>query len=80
MDPIAAEIRATKREETALQKRMHKLGMVLGIAGVASAAAVFGLEMLRGYEIIEMMSPIHLPGLRSTLARTIGPDANICFN
>jgi Ca2+-transporting ATPase len=52
---IAAEVRATGREDTPLQKRMHKLGMVLGIAGVASGAGVFGLGMLRGYEIIEML-------------------------
>jgi Ca2+-transporting ATPase len=52
---IAAEVRATGREDTPLQKRMHKLGMVLGIAGVAFAAGVFGLGMLQGYEIIEML-------------------------
>lgn len=52
---IAAEIRATSREDTPLQKRMHKLGMVLGIASVAFAVAVFGLGMLRGYEVIEML-------------------------
>jgi len=52
---IAAEIRATSREDTPLQKRMHKLGMVLGIAGVAFAAGVFGLGMLRGYDVIEML-------------------------
>ena len=52
---IAAEVRATGREDTPLQKRMHKLGMVLGIAGVAFAAGVFGLGMLRGYEVIEML-------------------------
>lgn len=52
---IAAEVRATGREDTPLQKRMHKLGMVLGIAGVSFAAGVFGLGMLRGYEVIEML-------------------------
>jgi magnesium-transporting ATPase (P-type) len=52
---IAAEIRATNREDTPLQRRMHKLSMVLGIAGVAFAAVVFGLGMLRGYELIEML-------------------------
>jgi len=55
MGRIAAEVRATHREETPLQKRMHRLGMVLGIAGIAFAAAVFGLGMLRGYELIEML-------------------------
>jgi P-type Ca2+ transporter type 2C len=52
---IAAEIRATNREDTPLQRRMHKLSMVLGIAGVAFAALVFGLGMLRGYEVIEIL-------------------------
>ena len=52
---IAAEVRATCREDTPLQKRMHKLGMVLGIGGVAFAAGVFGLGMLRGYEVMEML-------------------------
>ena len=52
---IAAEVRATGREDTPLQKRMHKLGMFLGIAGVAFAAGVFGLGMLRGYKVIEML-------------------------
>jgi P-type Ca2+ transporter type 2C len=52
---IAAEVRATGREDTPLQKRMHKLGMFLGIGGVAFAAGVFALGMLRGYEVIEML-------------------------
>lgn len=52
---VAAEVRATSRENTPLQKRMHKLGMVIGIAGVAFAAGVFGLGILRGYEIVEML-------------------------
>jgi Ca2+-transporting ATPase len=52
---IAAEVRATSREDTPLQKRMHKLGLVLGIAGLAFAAGVFGLGILRGYEVIEML-------------------------
>ncbi|WP_028321637.1 cation-translocating P-type ATPase [Desulfatiglans anilini] len=52
---IAAEVRATSREDTPLQKRMHKLGMVLGLAGLALAAGVFGLGILRGHEWIEML-------------------------
>ncbi|MBN1103126.1 MAG: HAD-IC family P-type ATPase [Deltaproteobacteria bacterium] len=55
MGRIAAEVRSTSREDTPLQKRMHKLGMVLGIAGIALAAGVFGLGMIRGHEIIEML-------------------------
>lgn len=52
---IAADVRATSREDTPLQKRMHKLGLVLGIGGLAFAAGVFVLGILRGYETIEML-------------------------
>ncbi|MCL4180121.1 MAG: HAD-IC family P-type ATPase [Verrucomicrobia bacterium] len=52
---IAGEVRATVRESTPLQKRMHKLGIVLGIGGVALAIVVFGLGLLRGHEWIEML-------------------------
>lgn len=52
---IAGEVRATERENTPLQKRMHKLGIVLGIGGVALAAGVFGLGLLRGHEWVEML-------------------------
>jgi len=55
MGRIAGEVRATGRESTPLQKRMHKLGIVLGIAGITLAAGVFGLGMLRGYELVEML-------------------------
>jgi len=55
MGQIAAEIRSTSREDTPLQKRMHKLGMALGIAGIALAAIVFGLGMFRSYEVIDML-------------------------
>jgi len=52
---IAAEVQATGREETPLQKRLQKLGIVLGAAGVTLAAFVFGLGLLRGYELMEML-------------------------
>jgi len=52
---IAAQVRATGREETPLQKRLHKLGIVLGIAGITLAAFVFGLGLLRGYKLMEML-------------------------
>ncbi|MFH0871280.1 MAG: HAD-IC family P-type ATPase [bacterium] len=55
MGRIAGEVRATVRESTPLQKRMHKLGIVLGIAGIALAAAVFGLGILRNYDAVEML-------------------------
>jgi Ca2+-transporting ATPase len=50
MGRIAGEVRATVRENTPLQKRMQKLGLILGVGGIALAAVVFGLGLLRGYE------------------------------
>jgi Ca2+-transporting ATPase len=55
MGRIAGEVRATSRESTPLQKRMHKLGIVLGVLGISLAAGVFGLGLLRGYDPIEML-------------------------
>ena len=55
MGKIAGEVRDTVREDTPLQKRMQKLGMVLGIGGVALAVVVFGLGLLRGHEWVEML-------------------------
>ncbi len=55
MGRIAGEVRATGRESTPLQKRMHKLGIVLGSGGVALAVGVFGLGLLRGHGWVEML-------------------------
>ena len=55
MGQIAGEVRATVRENTPLQKRMHKLGIVLGIGGVVLAVGVFGLGLLRGHEWVGML-------------------------
>ena len=55
MGEIAGEVRATGRENTPLQERMHKLSIALGVVGVALAGAVFGLGLLRGYETLEML-------------------------
>lgn len=52
---IAAEVRATEREATPLQKKMNRLSTVLGIGSIAFAAGVFGLGLLRGYEVLEML-------------------------
>jgi Ca2+-transporting ATPase len=54
MGLIAGQVRAAGRESTPLQKRMHKLGLFLGVGGVALAALVFVLGMLRGYGGIDM--------------------------
>jgi Ca2+-transporting ATPase len=55
MGQIAREVRATRREETPLQKRMHKLGLALGVGGIVLAALVFGLGLLRGYALVDML-------------------------
>ncbi len=55
MGRIAGEVHATTREQTPLQRRMHWLGIVLGVSGIALAFAVFGLGLLRGYEVVDMM-------------------------
>ncbi|WP_427365563.1 cation-translocating P-type ATPase [Candidatus Caldatribacterium saccharofermentans] len=52
---IAAQVSATEREETPLQKRMHKLGIVIGVAGIVLAAFVFILGLLRSYKPAEML-------------------------
>jgi P-type Ca2+ transporter type 2C len=55
MGAIAGEVRATGRESTPLQKRMHKLGLVLGLLGIVLAGVVFVLGLLRGHEAVEML-------------------------
>jgi Ca2+-transporting ATPase len=55
MGRIAGQVRSTQREETPLQKRMHKLGLVLGAGGIGLAAVVFVLGVLRGYSTVEML-------------------------
>ncbi len=52
---IAHQVRSTEREETPLQKRMSRLGAILGFGGVAMAAVVFVLGLLRGYKLVEML-------------------------
>ena len=51
---IAGEVQTATSGETPLQKRMGRLGTILGIAGLAFAAAIFGIGLLFGYELIEM--------------------------
>jgi len=52
---IAGEVRSTGRESTPLQKRMHKLAIILGAAGIVLAGAVYGLGLLRGYGALDML-------------------------
>ncbi len=55
MGHIAGEVRATGRESTPLQKRMHRLSVILGVLGIVLAGVVFGLGLLRGYETLDML-------------------------
>jgi Ca2+-transporting ATPase len=55
MGKIAGDVRATVREDTPLQKRMHKLSLILGAGGIVLAVVVFGLGMLRGHEWMGML-------------------------
>ncbi len=52
---IAHEVRSTERDQTPLQRRMSRLGTVLGFGGVGMALVVFVLGLLRGYELVEML-------------------------
>ena len=55
MGEIAGKVRSTGREQTPLQKRLQRLGLALGILGIVLAAMVFGLGLLRGYDVVHML-------------------------
>ncbi len=55
MGQIAGDVRTTLREKTPLQKRMHKLGVVLGASGIGLALVVLALELMRDYKLTEAM-------------------------
>lgn len=55
MGHIAGEVQATRREKTPLQRRMHRLGTYMGVLGVALAAVVFGVGLIAGHKVIEML-------------------------
>ena len=52
---IAAQVSATKREETPLQKRMHKLSIFIGVGAIVLSFLVFVLGLFRGYKVVEML-------------------------
>ncbi len=52
---IAGQVRQAGREQTPLQRRMARLGVLLGVAGVGLAVLIFLLGLLRGYELVEML-------------------------
>ncbi|MFO7638065.1 MAG: HAD-IC family P-type ATPase [bacterium] len=52
---IAEQMRATSRPKTPLQRRIDRLGTVLGLVAVGLGAGLFGVGMLRGYPVMEML-------------------------
>lgn len=52
---IASEVHSAERQETPLQTRLASLSTRLGILSVAAAAVIFGLGLLRGEPLVEML-------------------------
>lgn len=52
---IAAMINETAEELTPLQKRLNDLGKVLGLSAIVIVAAMFGIAVLQGRDMIEML-------------------------
>lgn len=55
MGEIAAEVRAAERSETPLQRRLASLATLLGFGALGLSAIIFGLGLLRGYEVVDML-------------------------
>ncbi len=52
---IAAQMRRTRRPQTRLQVRINRLAAALGFVAVGLGGVLFGIGMLRGYPVLEMM-------------------------
>jgi len=52
---IASDVQGTRREDTPLQRRLAKLSVVLGVASVSAAAAIFLFGIIRGFDLVEML-------------------------
>ncbi|QAA76092.1 MAG: hypothetical protein BIP78_0326 [Candidatus Bipolaricaulis sibiricus] len=52
---VAARVRETGREQTPLQRRLARLGTVLGVAGIALAGLMFLVGLLKGFDWLEMV-------------------------
>lgn len=52
---IAGTVRETEREQTPLQRRLARLGTILGVTGIGLAGLVFVLGMLRGHPVVDMV-------------------------
>ncbi len=52
---IAGDVQSTEREQTPLQKRLARVGTILGFAGIGLAGIVLLLGLARGYDWLEMV-------------------------
>ncbi|MDZ4179640.1 MAG: HAD-IC family P-type ATPase, partial [Coriobacteriia bacterium] len=52
---IAASVQEAGQDETPLQRRLARLGTLIGGAAVSVAVLIFGLGLLRGFDIVEML-------------------------
>ena len=52
---IAGQVRGTKREKTPLQKKIGRLGLYLGLVGIALAVMLFVIGMIQGYDTVEIL-------------------------
>jgi Ca2+-transporting ATPase len=52
---IAASVQEAGQDETPLQRRLARLGTLIGGAAITVAVLIFGLGMLRGFEVVEML-------------------------
>jgi len=52
---IARQVRSAERQATPLQQRLAALSTRLGILSVVAAAVIFGLGVLRGESLVEML-------------------------
>jgi len=52
---IAGDVRSTKRTDTPLQSRLATLATRLGILSVVAATAIFGLGVVRGEPVVDML-------------------------
>ena len=52
---IAGDVQSTGRSETPLQRRLHSLGVYIGIGAVLLASVIFGIGITRGEELYEML-------------------------
>ena len=51
---IAEQVQTAEKEATPLQKRMSTLSVILGLAGIGFALAVFGIGIIMGHDLLEI--------------------------